>query len=470
MLFSSSLSPQNLLSTATASAPAAASASASASATAASGNLLLFCFLTSPAPKPHASACKCRSLSPSSPSPRPVPLAGAGAAPPPAPDPSAAWPTAPPPGDAERPLLPSASAVASAIRRASSSPVEFAQRVEQDQRGGLVLPSPDFQRLCLEQLDLFRRIVHPDALLSVYVRPAGSYVMDRLELRRVAAHPESNANESDIVILVGNFNVATGLRVAEAALSNQQVEEIPESRAVVFPMVKHPFVVGFLVAEFPMMEEQDTLHSLSPEDVYALPPLGHELKMRDTPSVKDMKVGMRQLSPEQRSIAVNISRSIAMAYVMDQKAMLLQQSSWQNNVRMSNLVEQIRGPLSSIRSLTKMLSLHMKRSEISHDIVEDILVQGDRMRDTLQQLQDAVYFTKANIMRYNEETLKKVHNSTYAHPGSGRSQLTDNIQSKFSKGDQFSQNSAVKDLELPTPPLALAPLQQHGIRKTVQCF
>lgn len=342
--------------------------------------------------------------------------------------------------------------------------MEFAQRVEQDQRGGLVLPSPDFQRLCLEQLDLFRRIVHPDALLSVYVRPAGSYVMDRLELRRVAAHPESNANESDIVILVGNFNVATGLRAAEAALSNQQVEEIPESRAVVFPMVKHPFVVGFLVAEFPMMEEQDTLHSLSPEDVYALPPSGHELKMRDTPSVKDMKVGMRQLSPEQRSIAVNISRSIAMAYVMDQKAMLLQQSSWQNNVRMSNLVEQIRGPLSSIRSLTKMLSLHMKRSEISHDIVEDILVQGDRMRDTLQQLQDAVYFTKANIMRYNEETLKKVHNSTYAHPGSGRSQLTDNIQSEFSKGDRFSQNSAVKDLELPTPPLALAPLQQHGIR------
>lgn len=82
---------------------------------------------------------------------------------------------------------------------------------------------------------------------------------------------------------------------------------------------------------------------------------------------------------------------------------------------------QIRRPLSSIRTLTKMLSLHIKRSEvcefrfflfplfwpeiphlkdiwlqISHDIVEDILVQGDRMRDTLQQLQDAVYFTKVD--------------------------------------------------------------------------
>ncbi|XP_075496610.1 chloroplast sensor kinase, chloroplastic-like [Primulina tabacum] len=53
------------------------------------------------------------------------------------------------------------------------------------------------------------------------------------------------------------------------------------------------------------------------------------------------------------------------------KAKLLQQSSWQNNVRMGDLVEQI-----------------------SYDIVEDILLQADCMTDTLQQLQDAVYTTK----------------------------------------------------------------------------
>lgn len=55
----------------------------------------------------------------------------------------------------------------------------------------------------------------------MYVRPAGSYVMDRLELRRVIAYPGVNA--ADIVILVGNFSIPTGLRAAEAVLSNQQV-------------------------------------------------------------------------------------------------------------------------------------------------------------------------------------------------------------------------------------------------------
>lgn len=64
----------------------------------------------------------------------------------------------------------SAAAVAAAIRKASTSPVEFVQRIEKDgaKNKALILPSSDFQRICLEQLDLFRRIVDSEALLSVY--------------------------------------------------------------------------------------------------------------------------------------------------------------------------------------------------------------------------------------------------------------------------------------------------------------
>jgi hypothetical protein len=84
---------------------------------------------------------------------------------------------------------------------------------------------------------------------------------------------------------------------------------------------------------------------------------------------------MRKFTSDQRSNAVGISQSLAMAYVMDQKAMFLQQSTWKNNVRMNNLVEQIHGPLSSIQSLSKILSTQTKKSQISHDIVEDILMR-----------------------------------------------------------------------------------------------
>lgn len=40
------------------------------------------------------------------------------------------------------------------------------------------------------------------------------------------------------------------------------------------------------------------------------------------------------------------------------------------------------------------LSLDDTVLQIAYEILEDILVQGNHMRDTLQQLQDAVYLTK----------------------------------------------------------------------------
>ncbi|KAL3835617.1 hypothetical protein ACJIZ3_010353 [Penstemon smallii] len=372
-------------------------------------------------------------------------------------------------------LVSSAAAVAAAIRSASTSPVEFVQRIEEGgvsaKNKALVLPSQDFQRLCIEQLDLFRRIVDPDALLSVYVRPAGSYVMDRLELRRITCYPGVHA--ADIVVLVSNFSMPAGLRVAEAAITSQQAEYFPDLGAVVFPLVTHPFVVGFLVAELPTMGLKREWHDIKGNTFsrksFELPQ-SKEPQPLDVQTFKNHSVEMRKFNTEQKLNAVNITRSLAMAYVMDQKAMLLQQSSWQNNVRMSNLVEQIRSSLSSIQTLSKMLSLHMKRSEIPYDIVEDILVQGDHMRDTLQQLQDAVYVTKANIMRYNNEALKKMHQSTSNHEESMNSQLSTshsrntNISDMQESNGGLSVSSSFKDLEFPMPPLALAP-SQPGIRR-----
>ncbi|KAK9117317.1 hypothetical protein Sjap_016264 [Stephania japonica] len=330
----------------------------------------------------------------------------------------------------EEGLSSSASAVAAAIRRVSNSPVEFVQRVDEDAKSGLVLPSPDFQRLCLEQLDLFRRIIDDqEALLSVYVRPAGSYVMDRLELRRVAfftggANVGGGTNE--VIVLIGNFGIPAGLRAAEAALSSQKVQVIRECRAFVFPMVKHPFVVGFLVAELPVIE-METFENAAADgkDVYTTtePSYPH---MWETQGLKEdeWKIYSR-FTAEQKSSVINISRTLAMAYIMDQ---------------------------------------------ISYDIVEDILVHGDHLRDKLQQLQDAVYLTKANIMQYNEEALDKMHKSKYIYPESVRGRMPNDFSGELNASDirnlgsTLPQSSSAMDMEMPMPPLALAALRKHDIR------
>ncbi|KAL6623096.1 hypothetical protein ACP70R_032975 [Stipagrostis hirtigluma subsp. patula] len=379
--------------------------------------------------------------------------------------------------DGEEVLGPaSAAAVAAAIRRASSASTVRFRRVSRREmgeeprgEGGAAEPSADFRRLCAEQLEMFRSVISRDAVLSVYVRPAGSYIMDEMELRRVALYPGINVPERDTVVLVGNFSIAAGLRAAEAFLVKQQMEVITEFGAIVLPMVKHPFVVGFLVAELPELHVGHAMESSSAD--IQLPYSTFMDKSSDiTPYTKhrawdfqtswDQANNYSQLVNEWKNSALMISRTLAVAYVMDQKAYLLQQTSWQNNVRMSGLVEQIRGPLSNIRALAKMLSVHMKRSEIPYDIVEDILIQGDHLKDALQQIQDAVYLTKANIVRSHEETLKKFQglpdsSKSFGSVAESNSQSVDPV---------LALNSDEEDMAIPMPPLLLAPLQHQDAR------
>ncbi|KAL6854378.1 hypothetical protein ACP4OV_019281 [Aristida adscensionis] len=371
----------------------------------------------------------------------------------------------------------SAAAVAATIRRASRpSPVRFRRvrrggEVGEEPRGegGVAEPSADFRRLCAEQLQMFRSVISRDAVLSVYVRPAGSYIMDELELRRVAIYPGINVPERDTVVLVGNFSVSAGLRTAEAFLVKHQMEVIAEFGAVVLPMVKHPFVVGFLVAELPELHGGRDMNTFSadiqlssstfmdkPSDITPYT----KLKSWEFKTSGDQANNYSQLVSEWKNSALMISRTLAVAYVMDQKAYLLQQTSWQNNVRMSGLVEQIRGPLSNIRALAKMLSVHMKRSEIPYDIVEDILIQGDHLKDALQQIQDAVYLTKANIVRSHEETLKKIQGS----PDSSKSFGAVPGNNYQSVDPVLALTSNEEDMVMPMPPLLLAPLLHHDAR------
>lgn len=158
--------------------------------------------------------------------------------------------------------------------------------------------------------------------------------MDRLELRRVTSYPGVKA--ADIVILVGNFTVPTGLRAAEATLSSQPVEVVGEHRAMVFPMVKQPFVVGFLVVELPELEKVlrgssaseggDLVRCPTPEEAYALSSPSPGLDVKNSWEIQSLEnKALRKnyiFTSDQRSNAINISRTLAMAYVMDQVSYL----------------------------------------------------------------------------------------------------------------------------------------------------
>ena len=78
---------------------------------------------------------------------------------------------------------------------------------------------------------------------------------------------------------------------------------------------------GCLVAELPKMEfereEHDIKHCPLPEESYALPPY-MDMKSWEVQAFKDNQLEMYRFTAEKRLNAINISRSLAMAYVMDQ--------------------------------------------------------------------------------------------------------------------------------------------------------
>ncbi|KAH9313196.1 hypothetical protein KI387_028231, partial [Taxus chinensis] len=298
---------------------------------------------------------------------------------------------------------------------------------------------------------------------KVYLRPAGSFVTDQLELRQAVMYPGKElAKQDDMLVLTGNFGTQASLRSAEAAVAEQQVEEIQECNALVLPMVKDLFLVGFLVAEVQMM---------GPGSIW-LPEKDYEQSVSDS-SIKRVKIEPFQedtqktlsssFSAKQKTAATKIARSLAVAYVMDQRTLLLQHTSWQKGIRMSNLMEEIYGPLSNIRTLSKMLLPHLKRSEIPHDILEDILVQGERMKVIVQELQDAFYYTKANLMHFREEDVNRIQrvlSNPFLRQGHVYSDYNDN-----GKRTTLSVGSVpAADLELPMPPLALAGLPKSNVR------
>lgn len=83
-------------------------------------------------------------------------------------------------------------------------------------------------------------------------------------------------------------------------------------------MLKHPFIVGFLVAELPRTAwDKGGLNVKgwpALEETFPLPP-STDLNIKTS---SDHSFEMLKFTAEQRLNAINISRSLAMAYVMDQ--------------------------------------------------------------------------------------------------------------------------------------------------------
>ncbi|CAI5463112.1 unnamed protein product [Closterium sp. Yama58-4] len=73
------------------------------------------------------------------------------------------------------------------------------------------------------------------------------------------------------------------------------------------------------------------------------------------------------------------------------RAWMMQQSLWQRTVTIDSLLDQMRAPLSALRTLGRMLMPQVAKTELGPDLVQGMVSQGDEIGDVLSQLQQALY-------------------------------------------------------------------------------
>ncbi|KAI5083190.1 hypothetical protein GOP47_0002933 [Adiantum capillus-veneris] len=347
-------------------------------------------------------------------------------------------------------------------------PQDCLQQVQQNEG-----PSTDFLELCQQQLAICDSLFGHKAKLTIYIRPVESYGTPDLQLRRVVAHPEwTIGEENESLVIVGNYGTANVLRSAESALVAKEVVELPDFNALVLPMVKDMFLVGVLVVEWVAPEVESVLkgnklRATTPEWPPHKGEQGAEERKGDTPAPL-------YFTSEQKFEGTKIAQALAIACVMDQRTLLLQHSSWQRGVRVGELLEQIRGPLAAIRTLGKMLQPQMKKGEIATDILEDILVQGEQMKDVVQQFQEVIYLNEKPSNMLNNQGSRNDDSNSQCGDLSTRAVENRSLavhDDAFSfKHERFHLNSMIsvghsseRDREAPMPPVALAPLMHTEI-------
>ncbi|KAJ7571750.1 hypothetical protein O6H91_01G175600 [Diphasiastrum complanatum] len=249
------------------------------------------------------------------------------------------------------------------------------------------------------------------------------------------------------------------LRVAPKAV------ELPESGALVLPMAKDSFLVGILVAEWLSHKPEKVKLDGEEEEFLSVSPL--QQRARLIPSTKGT------FDMEHPTELIQTARCLALACVLDQRAVLLQQSSWKKGVRIDNLFEQAQGPLTTIRTLGKMLLPMLKRGEISHDVVEDIIVQGDRMKDILRLIQEngaRLIQLRQNVNAILENPRKPSRWGVFGptiRSGPNLGELHNSLGENPSCSTQALASTSPpvgRDKELPMPPMTLAPLYNRNLR------
>lgn len=234
-------------------------------------------------------------------------------------------------------------------------------------------PSVELLELVKLQLDMLvsmlearireEELLNIDVRCAVYWRTPKSIAGRTLNMQLVATSDEAWEVPERSSILANEFSLGDEMAGAEEAwVVKQPMIVLPDNGGLVLPLVHRSFLVGLLLVERTLQHGSDTM----------LPP------------VNDV------FGPAEIGIIKQSGIALALSCAMDLRAVLERSGTQVQQERMQRLIQQATKPLSTLKTLGRMLQPRLPQGDPERDMTDSIVAQGQYLGDIVTQIQNVL--------------------------------------------------------------------------------
>ncbi|KAL3132741.1 hypothetical protein ABBQ32_009244 [Trebouxia sp. C0010 RCD-2024] len=241
--------------------------------------------------------------------------------------------------------------------------------------------SSSFKQLCHSQSQLLCAVLRQTGgscgtRITVYRREPATFEAGQLQLSKSTSYADLDSQDP-LDDLDGTLSLGLVANGAEKALADAQLVDLPNTGAFALPLAAHGFLVGLLVLE---------------QIVRPKPALCTNM-MQTGADMQDEGSGV-VLGEQDRQVVQLAGQVLAAACAMDLHSALQTAQASMHSQHVIGLVEEVRGPLTALRTLGSILVPRLRQKEgqeIDRDVAQGILTQGDRLQEVVGQLQAAIH-------------------------------------------------------------------------------
>ncbi|KAL3157065.1 hypothetical protein ABBQ38_001312 [Trebouxia sp. C0009 RCD-2024] len=244
-----------------------------------------------------------------------------------------------------------------------------------------------FKQLCHSQSQLVCTVLRQTggscgARITVYRREPATFEAGQLQLSKVTSYTDLDS-QHPLDDLDGTLSLGQVANGAEKALADAQLVDLPNTGAFALPLAAHGFLVGLLVLEQIVWPKPALCTNMMQT--------GHMAASRRDAQDEGSNV---VLGEQDRQVVQLAGQVLAAACAMDLHSALQTAQASMHSQHVIGLVEEVRGPLTALRTLGSILVPRLRQKEgqeIDRDVAQGILTQGDRLQEVVGQLQAAIH-------------------------------------------------------------------------------